>query len=56
MNFKVEEKDSKTRLDKFLTAKLKDKTRSQIKKMISAGLVEVDGQVAKVHRFLKSEL
>lgn len=42
------------RLDKFLTAKLKDKTRSQIKKIITDGLVEVDGQVAKVHRFLKS--
>lgn len=53
VNFKVEEKDSKTRLDKFLTKKIKDKTRSQIKKMISQGLVEVDGQVAKVHRFLK---
>lgn len=49
----TDEKSQDQRLDKFLTEKLKDKTRSQIKKMISQGLVEVDGQVAKVHRFLK---
>lgn len=49
----TDKKSQDQRLDKFLTAKLKDKTRSQIKKMINEGLVEVDGQVSKVHRFLK---
>jgi len=42
------------RLDKFLNEKLADKTRSQIKKMIKAGLVLIDNKPAKVHQFLKA--
>lgn len=53
MKLTVEVKDDKARLDKFLTARLKHKTRSQIKKMITHGLVEVEGKAAKVHQFLK---
>lgn len=41
------------RLDKFLTEKLPI-TRSQIKKLIKAGKILIDGRVPSVHRFLKS--
>lgn len=53
-NITVDTKNQSQRLDKFLTEKLKDKTRSQIKKMIKSGLVEINGKPAKVHQFLKS--
>lgn len=46
--------DLEKRLDKFLTEKLEDKTRSQIKKMLKSGQVLINGKVAKVHQFLKS--
>lgn len=41
------------RLDKFLAAKLEALTRSQIKKLIEAGHVQVNGKAPSVHRFLK---
>jgi 23S rRNA pseudouridine1911/1915/1917 synthase len=41
------------RLDKFLAAKLDALTRSQIKKLIEAGHVQVNGKAPSVHRFLK---
>jgi len=53
MKFITKEKESAMRLDKFLAEKLTNESRSQIKKMIQDGLVSVNGQIAKVHRFLK---
>ncbi len=53
MNFIVNESASGQRLDKFLNEKLKNYSRSQIKKMIKQGLVLVNGQGVTVHRFLK---
>ena len=53
MKFKVKDSDFQKRLDKFLTEKISDQTRSQIKKLIQRGQILVDGQPAKVHRFLK---
>lgn len=41
------------RLDKFLTEKLSDKTRSQIQKLIKAGAILVNDEVKSVHYFLK---
>ncbi|MAF13788.1 MAG: RNA pseudouridine synthase [Parcubacteria group bacterium] len=55
MNFNITEPESKQRLDKFLSLKLKDKTRSQIKKMIKNGLVLINNSPAKVHQFLKTK-
>lgn len=51
----IKEKNQGERLDKFLSFILKAKTRSQIKKMISNGLVLIDGKEAKVHHFLKTK-
>ncbi|NUM25603.1 MAG: RluA family pseudouridine synthase [Candidatus Buchananbacteria bacterium] len=41
------------RLDKFLTEKLHEDSRSRIKKMIKQGLVLINNKPAKVHQFLK---
>lgn len=46
--------EEKIRLDKFLTNKLTDLSRSQIQKLIKDGLILVNGEKAVVHRFLKS--
>ncbi|MBI5022628.1 MAG: RluA family pseudouridine synthase [Candidatus Magasanikbacteria bacterium] len=51
--FKIEEQDSNTRLDKFLTARMPGSSRSQIQKMIKDGAVTVSGKKISVHRFLK---
>ncbi|OGY47898.1 MAG: hypothetical protein A3J62_00755 [Candidatus Buchananbacteria bacterium RIFCSPHIGHO2_02_FULL_38_8] len=53
-NIIIQQKNQGQRLDKFLNEKIKDKSRSQIKKMIKQGLVLVNGQPAKVHHFLKT--
>lgn len=53
MKFKVKEKNLNQRLDKFLTEQVKNKTRSQIKKMVKEGLVLINSKKAKVHHFLK---
>src|SRR3989338_6253999 len=52
--FTIEPADADTRLDKFLTSKLPNTTRSQIQKLIKAGHVTVNGKSAAVHRFLKT--
>ena len=43
------------RLDKFLTARLREYSRSQIQKMIKNGAVSVNGGKTSVHRFLKEK-
>ena len=53
MKFKVGQKEIGARLDKFLVAKLKNKTRGQIQNLISAGGVVVDGKVVSNHYGLK---
>lgn len=52
MEFIIDEKTAKTRLDVFL-ALATGQTRSQIQKQIKAGLVLVNGATAKVHEFLR---
>jgi len=53
MKFVVKDSETETRLDKFLTEKLKSETRSQIKKLIKNESVLVNDKPAKVHHFLK---
>lgn len=48
------DEDNKKRLDKFLTEKLTNLTRSQIKKLIKHGQVLVNGKTPSVHEFLKT--
>ncbi len=49
----IDKKHQSQRLDKFLTAQLKNESRSKIKKLIKKGLVLINKQPAKVHQFLK---
>ncbi|MDD2807324.1 MAG: RluA family pseudouridine synthase [Patescibacteria group bacterium] len=53
MNYKIAEANNGDRLDKFLTEKLKNQTRSQIQKLIKNGGVLVNGKTVNVHRFLR---
>ena len=53
MIIKIKPEQIDQRLDKFLTENLPI-TRSQIKKLILAGKILVNGELAAVHRFLKS--
>lgn len=46
MKFKVEEQFNKTRLDKFLSVNLPDRTRAFLQKLIKEGLVLVNGKAA----------
>ena len=50
----IYQEETKERLDKFLQAQLPDITRSQLKKMILAGLIMVNGQLSSVHHWLKT--
>ena len=50
----VLQKNSGQRLDKLLTEKLKNQTRSQIKKLIEQGLVLINNKPTKVHYFIKA--
>ncbi|MDD5110443.1 MAG: RluA family pseudouridine synthase [Patescibacteria group bacterium] len=52
--FTIEPADAGNRLDKFLTVKLPDTTRSQIQKLIKTGHATVNGKTAAVHHFLKA--
>lgn len=52
-NILVDKENQGARLDKFLTEKMPETTRSQIKLMIKAGKILVNGQEASVHCFLK---
>lgn len=51
-NFTTTEDDKGQRLDKYLTSKLSDTTRSQIKKFIKNGFVTVNDKKTSVHQFL----
>lgn len=51
--FQVEEKNKGERLDRFLAEQIGE-TRSQIQKAIKAGVITVNGEKPKVHRFLKT--
>ncbi|MFH0780061.1 MAG: RluA family pseudouridine synthase [Parcubacteria group bacterium] len=51
MKYTVDPKYKNWRLDKFLTEKTGE-TRNQIQKQIKAGLILVNGEKSKVHRFL----
>lgn len=53
MKLTINKENAGQRLDKFLVEKLFDFSRSQIQKIIKAGLVKINGQPAKVHAFLK---
>jgi 23S rRNA pseudouridine1911/1915/1917 synthase len=53
MIIKIKLENIDQRLDKFLTARLPI-TRSQIKKLIQAGKILVNGEKATVHRFLRA--
>ena len=55
MKITVKEENSNERLDKFLTEKLKDSSRSQIQKQIKNNLVLVNGKKITPHHFLKKE-
>ena len=52
MKFVAKQKDNQQRLDKFIKAKLKNQSRSQIQKMIQAGWVLLNDQAVSVHHFL----
>lgn len=54
MNYLIEEANNGQRLDKFLTEKLIQQTRSQIQKLIKQGGVLINGQTVNVHHFLKT--
>lgn len=54
MLFKIPSQHKNKRLDKFLTLKLKNLSRSQIQKLIKQGNIQVNNKKAKsVHQFLK---
>lgn len=53
MEFTIQNRAKRLRLDKFLTENLK-LSRSQIQKKIKSGFVLVNGKTAKVHEFLKT--
>ncbi len=54
MIFTITTENNNIRLDKFLTAKMPNLSRSQIQKMIKHGAVTVSGKKISVHRFLKT--
>ncbi len=53
--FSVPEHANGERLDVFLTNQLPEMTRSQIAKFLKRGGATVNGEVASVHRFLKTD-
>lgn len=53
LEFIIQNRAKRLRLDKFLTENLK-LSRSQIQKKIKSGFVLVNGKTAKVHEFLKT--
>jgi 23S rRNA pseudouridine1911/1915/1917 synthase len=54
MKYIITSENVNERLDKFLTSKMSDFSRSQIQKMIKNGEVMVNGAKPSVHRFLKN--
>jgi 23S rRNA pseudouridine1911/1915/1917 synthase len=53
MKYKIKKTDNGKRLDVFLAAKLKNKSRSEIQKMIKAEMVLIDGTQKSSHYALK---
>jgi 23S rRNA pseudouridine1911/1915/1917 synthase len=53
LKFTITEESVGYRIDKFLTAEIKDYSRSKIQKLIENGLVTVNKSKTKKHRFLK---
>ncbi|HTW97088.1 MAG TPA: RluA family pseudouridine synthase [Candidatus Methylomirabilis sp.] len=53
MKYKIKKAEAGIRLDKFLVARLKGKTRGQAQNLIGAGLVLVGGKIASNHYPLK---
>ncbi len=47
MNFKIDSENERKRLDIYLAEKFPEKSRSHIQKMISDGLVKVDGKIVR---------
>jgi len=54
MIINIKEQDNNLRLDKYLNKILKDKSRSQIQKMIKAGAVLVNQKQVLPHHFIKT--
>lgn len=54
MNWTVGSENAEERLDKFLTARMPERSRSAIQKMIKEGLITVNGKKVAVHHFLRS--
>ena len=54
MKFKTTNESIGARLDKFLTEKLTDLSRSQIQKLIKAGAAAVNGNIVSAHYTLKN--
>ncbi|MBU1164239.1 RluA family pseudouridine synthase [Patescibacteria group bacterium] len=54
MKINIKEQDNNLRLDKYLNKVLKDKSRSQIQKMIKAGAVLVNQKQVLPHHFIKT--
>ncbi|MDD4332664.1 MAG: RluA family pseudouridine synthase [Patescibacteria group bacterium] len=55
MKYTIANENSGERLDKFLTVKLTDITRSQVQKLIKAGGITVNKKIVTPHNFLKQD-
>lgn len=53
MKYKIKKEQAGIRLDKFLTEKLKNKSRTEIQKIIQGGSVSVSGKKSSKHSALK---
>ena len=53
MKYKIKTKEAGIRLDRYLSEKLVDYSRSSLQKIIKSGNVEVNGKPVPVHYFLK---
>lgn len=55
MKYRIKKDQAGMRLDKFLAEKIKNKSRSEIQKMIQDGLVLVSEKIPSNHSFLKED-
>jgi 23S rRNA pseudouridine1911/1915/1917 synthase len=53
MKYRIKKEQAGLRLDKFLTEKIKNKSRAEIQKIIESGNVSVSGSFKNKHYFLK---